>query len=368
MKKIFYVTFSSIPSSLPSSLQIIKTCENLSKHNNDLTLIKPGTGNNKISIKDYYNLKHDVKIKEFSYFKKFPISFSFYLYCLNCLIFILKNKSDLVITRNLFMCFLILIFRQKAILEIHHDASIEGRLIKFILNYANFLNKQNLIKIIAISNSIKNLFIRKYNVNSNKIEILPSGSSIKINSLPKINHKKRMKIGYFGSISKSKGIYTLIKLSKIDPWNDYYIFGGDKESISKIRILNFNNNLFLKNNIPYKNVKKKMLEMDILTLPYTKIVKSSGDVDDISKYTSPLKLFDYLAVGKIIISSDLKVLKEIINNNNAYFVKNFENIYEWKKIITIAGKNRYKNLILGKNNLVLSKKYDHSTRSKRYLV
>ena len=111
-----------------------------------------------------------------------------------------------------------------------------------------------------------------------------------------------------------------------------------------------------------------MLEMDILTLPYTKIVKSSGDVDDISKYTSPLKLFDYLAVGKIIISSDLKVLKEIINNNNAYFVKNFENIYEWKKIITIAGKNRYKNLILGKNNLVLSKKYDNSTRSKRYLV
>ena len=65
MKKIFYVTFSSIPSSLPSSLQIIKTCENLSKHNNDLTLIKPGTGNNKISIKDYYNLKHVVKIKEF---------------------------------------------------------------------------------------------------------------------------------------------------------------------------------------------------------------------------------------------------------------------------------------------------------------
>ena len=48
---------------------------------------------------------------------------------------------------------------------------------------------------------------------------------------------------------------------------------------------------------------------------------------------SPLKLFDYLAVGKMIISSDLEVLKEIINSKkNAFFVKNYENVYEWKKI------------------------------------
>ena len=47
MKNIYYITFSSIPSSLPSSLQIIKTCENLSKNKHKVTLIKPGTGNKK---------------------------------------------------------------------------------------------------------------------------------------------------------------------------------------------------------------------------------------------------------------------------------------------------------------------------------
>ena len=50
-----------------------------------------------------------------------------------------------------------------------------------------------------------------------------------------------------------------------------------------------------------------MVEMDLLTIPYTKVIKSSGEVDDISKYT--LKTFDYLAVGKMIISSDLKSFK-----------------------------------------------------------
>lgn len=368
MKKIFYVTFSSIPSLLPSSLQIIKTCESLSRNNYDVTLIKPGTGNKEISIKKYYGLKYNVNVKEFSYFKSFPLGLKFYLYCLCSLFFILKKKNSITITRNYFICFLMILLGQKAILEIHHDTKIEGRITRLILKYINFLNSKNLIKIVAISYAVKNLFVKKYKVDFDKIEVLPSGSSIKINLLPKITNNKRMRIGYFGSISSSKGINTLLKLSKIDPNNDYYIFGGNSKSISKMRRLNINKNLFLKESIPYKCIKDKMLEMDILTLPYTKVIKSAGEIDDISKYTSPLKLFDYLAVGKIIITSDLKVLREIINKKNAYFVNNFENIYEWKKIITIASNNKNKNFILGKNNLKLSKKYDHLIRTKKYLV
>ena len=93
MNKINYVTFSSIPSSLPSSLQIIKTCENLSKNNHEITLIKPSTGSKKVSIKKYYGLKHKIDIKEFQGFDSFPQGFKFYLYSFYCLIFILKKKN-----------------------------------------------------------------------------------------------------------------------------------------------------------------------------------------------------------------------------------------------------------------------------------
>ena len=60
MKIINYVTFSSIPSSLPSSLQIIKTCESLSRHKHDVTLIKPGTGNKDISLKKHYGKEYHI--------------------------------------------------------------------------------------------------------------------------------------------------------------------------------------------------------------------------------------------------------------------------------------------------------------------
>ena len=368
MKVINYILFSSIPSILPSSLQAIKTCESLSKNNYDVTLLKPGTGNKQVSISKYYGLKNKVNIKEFSSINSFPRGLKFYLYCFYCLFFILKIKNSINITRNFFICYLLLLFRQKVILEIHHDTKVESRLTKFILKHLNYFNKDNLLNIVAITKSVKKLFISKYKVKPNKITVLPSGSSIRISSKPKFNYNKRLKIGYFGSLSKSKGISTIIKLSKIDKENAYYIFGGSRNEIENLRKKNINSNLYFKANVPYIKLPKIMITMDILTIPYTNQIKSAGEVDDISKYTSPLKLFDYLAVGKMIISSDLKVLREVIDNNNAIFIKNFENIYEWKKIITIAGKNRYKNLILGKNNLVLSKKYDHSTRSKRYLV
>ena len=64
-----------------------------------------------------------------------------------------------------------------------------------------------------------------------------------------------------------------------------------------------------------------MMTMDILTI-YILMKNSAGGVDDISHYTSPLKLFDYMAVGKIIISSNLKVLREVSGKRMTYFIGN----------------------------------------------
>ena len=237
MKKINYVTFSSMPSSLPSSLQIIKTCESFAKNKYDVTLIKPGTGIKDISINKFYSLKHEVKIKQFDKIKKFPQGLTFYIYIFYCINKILRDKDNqsTTITRNYLVCFLLLFLKKRVILEIHHDIGIEGRLTKFILRYFNFWNKENLCNIVAISKPVKDLFIRKYKIKPEKITVLPSGSSIRFSQKPKFCSNKRLKIGYFGSISQSKGIDTLIRLSKIDLENDYYIYGGSKQEIDKIK-------------------------------------------------------------------------------------------------------------------------------------
>jgi len=80
--------------------------------------------------------------------------------------------------------------------------------------------------------------------------------------------------------------------------------------------------------------------LDICLLPNQKIVVSIvGEADD--KYTqernygdvtSPLKMFQYMAHKKPIIASDLPVLREVLNNNNAILIPP-DDIDAWVKAI-----------------------------------
>ena len=120
--------------------------------------------------------------------------------------------------------------------------------------------------------------------------------------------------------------------------------------------------------IPYKDVSEFMAKMDILLMPYVSNVTTAGNVGDISKYTSPLKLFDYLTAGKVIICSNYKVLKEVIKKNkNAIFIKNFTKPISWKNEIQKVKNQPNKQLIMSKNNHELSKIYTLTLRAKKIL-
>ena len=81
-----------------------------------------------------------------------------------------------------------------------------------------------------------------------------------------------------------------------------------------------------------------------------------------------LKLFDYLVSCKIIIASNIDILKEtLIENKNCIFVKDFLNPHAWKTEIEKIKLNKKKfNLIKGymfeTKNL-----YSNVHRAKRFL-
>ena len=257
--------------------------------------------------------------------------------------------------------------KKKVIIELHHDINSESRIVKFLVKYTNYLNSKHIKKIIAITKSVKKEFIDKYSVNEKKFLLSPSGSAIK-NKFEFINNKKKFfKIGYFGSLYKSRGLDLMIKLAKLDQNNSYYLFGDLKKNyLTKYKY--YFKNLIFNNYVPYKDVPKNLLKMDILIMPYVSKITVAGDVGDITNFTSPLKLFDYLSAGKIIICSDFKVLKEVIKDKkNAIFIKNFKNPYAWKTEIDKLKNQPQKVRIISKNNYDLSKKYSLKDRAKEIL-
>ena len=158
----------------------------------------------------------------------------------------------------------------------------------------------------------------------------------------------------------------ILKLSKLDKQNKYFIYGGTKEEARRIKSNNFGDNLIVHNYIPYKQIHQKLKDIDVCILPYSKKITVSGDVGDISNYTSPLKVFDYMVNGKLIICSDLPVLREILKNNfNSILVKNFNNVDSWLKTVRNISKNFQRYNQIRYNALIFAKKRKYDMASKK---
>jgi len=120
--------------------------------------------------------------------------------------------------------------------------------------------------------------------------------------------------------------------------------------------------------LPYKVIPENISKMDILLMPYQEKIAAAGDVGNIIDFTSPLKLFDYMACAKIIISSNVKVLKEIVKEKkNVLFVRNFNNVFSWKIEIDKIKFLHSKRLIISQNNFKLSKNFRTEKRAKIFL-
>jgi glycosyltransferase involved in cell wall biosynthesis len=254
--------------------------------------------------------------------------------------------------------------RKKVIFEVHSSLEIEGRLINFIYNNFSVFNSKKLVNLIFITNSLKVFFYKKYKIKNRKYCILPSSSNIRPFILRPQNNKK-FKIGYLGYINKSRGFNFICNLSKIDNENEYHVIGGTKSDIYNYKKKFFRKNLFLKSYVPNREVKKYIKKMDLLILPYEKKVQVSGGVGEISKFTSPMKLFDYLASSKPIISSSLPVLNEILKNKKNCIFVNGLNIFKWRLVINKLLNSANQRLIISKNNLNLFKNYTYKIRVKK---
>ena len=350
--KVFYIADTSLTNRSAYSQHVIKMCDAFGQNQADTTLLIPHE-NEKL---DFSKLKNKFMLNSRRHFEIESILKSKLTNFLGRLIFGLKvsiwlkdRKKSLIITRSLHASIFLSIFKINHFLEIHTELK---SFTKFFLLGLNFINSKYIIKIIFISKALKKL----YGIKNNKFMILHDGTDPK-------NFKKGKKIkkiktaAYIGSFYKGRGIELILKLAKHFYKINFSLYGKNDGTI-----LNNIKNVKIFKHIEYNKVPNILSKSDILLMPYSNDVSINANNLNTANYCSPLKMFDYLASGRIIISSKLDGICEVLKHKNNSIVVNKYNYQNWKKAINDLLENKFHISKICKNSLSTSKKYSWKNR------
>lgn len=366
--KIYYLTSSLIPSINANTINVVSMCSALSRNSKNLNFFfSSRDGVDKEYIKKYFNINLSDRVSlNFSSTNKFH-ELSIFIKSLKLFIkdIILRNRPDLIISRNIYGALFYSFFYAKVIFETH---TIEKLYLRKIFQ-SIILKKQNVITI-TITNSLKKKLIHNFKLLNNYIKVLPDASfdNSKVIKYKKNIADRKFKVGYFGHLYKGRGVELIINLAKKLPNFSFYIVGGDQQSYLKLKKKSLPYNLILTGHKHFKKSQEIMREMDVLLCPYQKHVYLKDQQTSTSNIMSPLKIFEYMSAKKVIISSNLNVLKEVLINNVNCFLVNPKNTQEWINLILKINKDKKLNKIIStKAYLSFKSKYSWDIRVKKLL-
>jgi len=363
---LYYIDNLRIPTEKAHGVQIMKMAEALAKTGVALTLILPKKFNLiKINPFSYYKVEEIFKIKKiFSlnliYFEKIFGKFGYWLenviYTKLALIWVLFNKKpDIIYTRQVFIAFIFSLFFKNVYFEAH--------VFKNNAFYKLFLSR--LKGIIVITRKLEEL--HKKILPNKKILVAYDGVDLnqfnlvitKEEARSKLNFPKDKKIIlYTGHLYDWKGAQVLAEAAKFLPDNyQIYFVGGTAKDITNFRNTYQDKNINIVGHRPYQEIPLWLKAADVLVIP------NSGRFEISRSYTSPMKLFEYLASQTPIIASDLPSLREILDESSCLFFQpdNSKDLAEKIKNL-IADKE--KQHLISKNAFIKVQVYDWQNRAR----
>jgi glycosyltransferase involved in cell wall biosynthesis len=236
-----------------------------------------------------------------------------------------RKHTDLVYARNAKAAAIASTFGYPTIYEMHQLPG--GRVGPLWLRLILF--GKGFVRLVAITEALRNAVLGRYPgwLKEKEIMVAPDAVDLeRFNDLPspsdarnKLGLPQMFTAGYSGSLYEGRGVELIMKLARMLPKVQFLVMGGDSRSVElrkkEAKTGEIDNIAFL-GFISNTALPQYLAACEALLMPYQRHVAVSGG-GDTSKIFSPLKLFEYMAVERLIISSDLPVLREILNERNS---------------------------------------------------
>lgn len=135
---------------------------------------------------------------------------------------------------------------------------------------------------------------------------------------------------YTGHLYQGRGVAMILELAKLNRSSSFVVAGGEPPAVStwrdKADSAGLDNVLFL-GFIPNQDLPLVQAAADVFLMPHElRVIDSSGS--NIAPFTNPMKAYEYMAVGKPILASELPIIREMLNDEIAILIEP-EDIDAW---------------------------------------
>ncbi len=322
--KIACVSTSQVPSSTANSIQVMKVCQALAQLGHEVRLWVPGTTPDIVTdIPAQYGLTTTFELEWLpasARFKRYDFSWQS----------VLKAKkwgADLFYTWTPQAALLAKMRGMVTVLEMHDRAT--GNLGPWILK--RYLQSPVKSLLVCITNALRKALEEQLHlsISDQKVVIAPNGVDLDRytdllspqDARATLGYPQRTTVSYTGHFYEGRGMDVLFHLAKTFPEIQFLWVGGREIELVDVRVRL--NQEHIQNVIMTGFVDNRILPLyqtaaEILLMPYERSIagSSGGNSADIC---SPMKMFEYMAAGRIILTSDLPVIREVLNDECAYF-------------------------------------------------
>ncbi|MBI3420985.1 MAG: glycosyltransferase family 4 protein [Candidatus Sungbacteria bacterium] len=324
-KNLFLLFHGRFPSEKAASLFVAKSCEAFAGKGMQVTLLVPRRiGRSKEDARTYYRLQHHfdvvflptLDLSSLLPFKKITFLIDFIFFSLRGFLFLsVHAKSRDVIYSNETLPLLLASFRfPRTFFELHDFPEQHLWLHHTLLRRCKWILVHKQWKVDDLS--------RLFSLDPSKIMYRPNAVDMALFDVSTTTAEARSAlqlpldrrtIVYTGSLFGWKGVDTLAQAARNlgEAYNVVFVGGNgtDREqfrarygAIPNITIVGYR---------PYAEIPLWQKAADVLVLPNT-------GKEEISRlYTSPMKLFEYMASRRPIVASDIPSVTEIANTSNA---------------------------------------------------
>lgn len=326
IQPLHYVHTEPMPGTAANTVQVAKMCAAFQSCGAGVTLTTVAVGSRDVFM-SHYGLAESYDLRARSMWK---VPGGALLFGLRALFGAGAPRGGVVYTRSVSVAAVAAAFGRPLVLELHVPSPSYRHALQRRLG--RILRHDGLLLLVVISERLAADYVTRFPHLRGRVLVAHDGAdAVDCDPPPVVALEGRFKVGYVGHLYPGKGMEIIEPLARLCPWATFHVVGGKPADLAHWRDrLGGTCNVILHGHVPHSRTGSYLSAFDVVLAPYLPVVRGSGGgAANLADWMSPLKIFEYMACAKAIVSSDLPVLREVLADGSNALLRAPDDLTGW---------------------------------------